>query len=209
MKTLICIPCMDMVHTSFMRSLLSIRPVGDVRFGITRSTLIYDARNMLADQAISGGFDRTLWLDSDMTFDPDLMERLSARMDEGNDVASALYFTRRTPYRPVVFKECKVFEKDGMQGSTIIWYDDYPKDSVAKIEACGFGGVMVSTALLKRMKEQYGSLFSPLYALGEDLSFCIRANALGARMICDTSVKMGHIGYHTITEDNYDATAKS
>ena len=135
MKTLICVPCMDMVHTSFMRSLLSIRPVGDVRFGITRSTLIYDARNMLADQAINGGFDRTLWLDSDMTFAPDIMERLSKRLDEGNDVASALYFTRRLPYRPVIFKDCKVFEKDGTQGSTIVWYDDYPKDSVIEIEA--------------------------------------------------------------------------
>ena len=200
---------MDMVHTSFMRSLLSIRPVGDVRFGITRSTLIYDARNMLADQAINGGFDRTLWFDSDMTFAPDIMERLSKRLDEGNDVASALYFTRRLPYSPVIFKDCKVFEKDGTQGSAIVWYDDYPKDSVIEIEACGFGGVMISTDLLKRMKERFGSLFSHLYALGEDLSFCIRANAISAKMICDTSVKMGHIGYHTITEDNYDATAKS
>lgn len=203
MKTLICVPCMDMVHTSFMRSLLSLRPVGDVRFGITRSTLIYDARNLLADQAVKEGYDFTLWLDSDMTFEPDIMERLFARMEEGHDLVSGLYFTRRTPFRPVLFDQCRVFEKDGVQGSTLVWYDNYAEDSVFKIEACGFGGVMVRVDLLKRIKDAFGTPFSPLFALGEDLSFAIRANALGADMVCDSSIKLGHVAQIVVNENTY------
>ncbi len=72
MRTLICIPCLDMVHTEFMRNLLSLRIIGEAQFAIAQSSLVYDSRNILSVQAICDGFDRTLWLDSDMTFDPDL-----------------------------------------------------------------------------------------------------------------------------------------
>ena len=95
MKTLICIPCMDMVHTEFMKSLLAMRRPGETKIVISQSSLIYDARNNMARQAVKGGFDRVMWLDSDMSFEPDLMERLSARLDEGCDFVSGLYFTRK------------------------------------------------------------------------------------------------------------------
>ena len=72
-KTLIAIPCMDMVHTGFMRSLLGLHHPGAVRYSLTMSSLIYDARNSLAKQAVTEGYDRVLWLDSDMDFAPDLM----------------------------------------------------------------------------------------------------------------------------------------
>ena len=201
MKTLICIPAMDSVNTSFLRCLLNLRPVGDVRFAITQSSLIYDARNLLAKQAIQGEYDRTLWLDSDMLFDSDLMERLSARMDEGHDLVTGLYFTRKPPYRPVLFKECRVNEAE--RKCNIVWYDQYPSDSVFPIEACGFGGVMVTVELLKRIKEAYGTPFSPISGWGEDLSFCMRAQGVGADMVCDSSAKMGHTAHVVINEETF------
>ena len=122
MKTLICIPALDSVNTSFMRCLLSLRPVGEVRFAITQSSLIYDARNILSVQAITGGFDRVMWLDSDMIFEPDLMERLSKTLDEGYDLVSGLYFTRKPPHRPVIYDGCRTFEQDGKTRCAAIWY---------------------------------------------------------------------------------------
>ena len=82
MKTLIAIPCMDMVHTGFMKSLMMMNRVGDIGFSIISSSLIYDARNTLAKHGVDGDFDRILWLDSDMEFEPDLLKRLSQDMDE-------------------------------------------------------------------------------------------------------------------------------
>lgn len=204
MKTLICIPAMDTVNTSFMRCLLSLRPVGEVRFAITQSSLIYDARNILAVQAITGGYDRTLWLDSDMTFEPDLMEKLSATLDDGHDLVSALYFTRKPPHRPVIYDGCRVFQdEDGKQRSAAIWYDDYPQNSVFDIEACGFGGVMCTVKLLNDIREKFGTPFSPLHGFGEDLSFCIRAMALKANMVCNSAIKMGHTASYIVNEETY------
>lgn len=204
MKTLIGIPCMDMLHTEFFRCFISMRLVGETRHCIPQSSLIYDARNNIARQAVRGGYDRVLWLDSDMSFEPDLMERLSARLDEGLEYVSGLYFTRKAPVRPVLYKECGFYDLgEGAVSPKAIWYDDYPKDSLFKVDATGFGAVMMTTDLIKRVAEKYGLPFSPMCGFGEDLSFCTRAQEVGAEMWVDSTIKLGHVGLGTITESVY------
>lgn len=203
MRTLVCIPCMDFVDTDFMRSLLQMRPVGEMNFAITKSSLIYDARNILAAQAITGGYDRTLWLDSDMVFERDLMERLSKLLDDGADLASGIYFSRGVKTRPVLYDGCGIFEVEGKKQNIASIYYDYPENSVFDIEACGFGGVMVKTKLLNDVRERFGLMFSPIGGFGEDLSFCMRAKVVGAKMVCDSSIKMGHMASHVVTEETY------
>ena len=73
MRTLIAIPCMDMVHTIFLRAILGLNQVGECQYAISCSSLIYDARNNLAKQAIKEGYDYMMWFDSDMDFQPDFM----------------------------------------------------------------------------------------------------------------------------------------
>ena len=50
MKTLIAIPCMDMIHADFVRSLLSMEINGQAQYTFAQSSLIYDARNQLAER---------------------------------------------------------------------------------------------------------------------------------------------------------------
>ena len=52
MKILVAMPCMDMVHTTFFKSVIAMERIGEVRFSLTCSSLIYDARNTLAKQEI-------------------------------------------------------------------------------------------------------------------------------------------------------------
>lgn len=204
MKTMIAIPCMDMVHTEFMKSLLKMNRPGESNFVISCSSLIYDARNTMARMAIKNGFDRVLWLDSDMTFDPDLMERLSARLDEGKEFVSGIYFTRKAPVRPVLYKECCFVDMgDGAVMPRAVWYDDYPKDSLFKVEGTGFGCVMMTTELIKKVYDRFGLPFSPMLGFGEDLSFCARATELGAELWADSSIKCGHMGMWPVTEDAF------
>lgn len=205
MRTMIAIPCMDMVHTVFMRSLLTMDKVGSIQYGIACSSLIYDARNTLAKQAVRENYDRILWLDSDMEFQPDFMKQLSADMDEGREYVSGLYFKRRAPIQPVVYREVGYWhnEEEGSVTPIALPYDDYPRDSLFRVKGTGFGGVMVSVDLVKRVIEKFGQPFSPVLGFGEDLSFCKRVEELGAEMWCDSRVKMGHVGMGTITEALY------
>ena len=208
MRTLIALPCMDMVHTVFLKALMGMDRVGDTHFSISCSSLVYDARNTLAKQAVIEGFDRVLWLDSDMDFSPDLLKRLSADMDEGREMVSGLYFKRKAPVKPVIYKELGFWrdkEKDEVTPIAIP-YEDYPKDEIFTIAGCGFGGCLVSVDLIKRVGDKFGLPFSPLMGFGEDLSFCSRVSQLGVEMYCDSRVKMGHVGLGTITEETYFQT---
>lgn len=195
MRTLIAIPCMDMIHTYFFASILSLRKPEGTEIAVSGSSLVYDARNTLAHKAVSEGFDRVLWLDSDMHFAPDLMERLAADMDQGFEFVSGLYFTRKIPIEPCVYEVCH----DVYGKPTATAFREIP-DGLFEVEAAGFGAVMMTTELIRKV----GRLpFFPQEGYGEDLSFCRRARAAGATLYCDGRIKADHIGQTFINEQNW------
>ncbi len=206
MKIFIAIPCMETINTMFFQSILGLNmgDLGAPRYGVSRSSLVYDARNALARTAIDSGADRVLWLDSDMIFEPDIVRRLSADMDEGREFVSGLYFTRKNPIKPVLYAETGYSgEEDGKLIPFAHPMMDYPKDTIFECAAVGFGACMVTTDLIKRVFDQYGAPFAPIAGFGEDLSFCRRVEELGVKMYCDSRVKCGHVAQSIITEESY------
>ena len=198
MRNLICVPAMDTMHTLFVVSLLGLAK-GGAEVAMSSSSLVYDARNQLAEKAVNNGYDRVLWLDSDMQFQPDLLARLSAHLDNGLEMVCGLYFTRKAPIIPVIYKTCDRTE-DGK--SRVVPYEDYP-DGIFPVEACGFGAVMMTTDLILRIGQKFGPPFSPEPGFGEDFSFCRRARAVGARIYCDSRIKVDHIGLSIINETTW------
>lgn len=205
MKTLIAIPCMDFCHTDFLRALLSLEKSGEMQYTFAQSSLIYDARNTLCSLAIDEGFDRVLWLDSDMTFPAETLFRLGEHLAAGKDMVSGLYFTRKPPIRPVIFEKLWTDQEHGFISGHADFFADYPDGEVFPIEACGFGCCMTSVDLLRRIRDQYGQPFSPVAGFGEDLSFCLRVRDSGTQIWCDSSVKCGHVGMAVYDENAYRA----
>ena len=203
MRTLIAVPCMDMVHTDFLRSCLSMEKDGEVRWGFAQSSLIYDARNALANMAIDEGYDRVLWLDSDMRFDEHLFRRLSEHLDLGKEMITGLYFSRRAPIRPIVYKALYLQPIEGGQKAVADSFEDYPRDDLFEVAGCGFGAVMMTVDLLKRVRGAFALPFFPVSGFGEDLAFCLRATQLGAKIWCDSSIKLGHVGLAVYDEELY------
>lgn len=195
MRTMIAIPCMDMVHTDFLRSCLGMDVDGEVQWTTCQSSLIYDARNKLAELAIDGEFDRVLWLDSDMIFDRYLFRRLSEHLDLGREMIAALYFGRKEPVRPMIYSALRREQlPTGVMAARADNFDDYERDSLFPIAACGFGAVMMTTDLIRRVRDAYGLPFFPSLGFGEDLAFCMRVGWLGREIWCDSSIKCGHAG---------------
>lgn len=208
MKTLIAIPCMETIPTVTVKSLLALDHDG-VEFCFSMNSLVYDARNSLAEKACKNGFDRIMWIDSDMVFEPDLYNRLSARLDEGYDFVTGLYFSRKMPIVPIIYKEVKFLEEDGRQIPKSTEYSDYPKDALFQIQACGFGGCMMTTKMLLDIGKKFGLPFSPVLGFGEDLSFCIKAQQAGYDLLCDSSIKLGHMSHCIVHESDYLKGAKN
>ncbi len=206
MKTLIAIPCMDMIHADFVRSLLSLEISGEVQYTFAQSSLIYDARNQLAEIAVKGGFDRVLWLDSDMQFPASTFRRLHEHLDLGAEMATGLYFGRRPPFGPIIYRDVRLEDRgERFLAPVAESFDDYPRDEVFDVAACGFGCVMTGVDLLCRVAEKYGPPFTPVSGLGEDLSFCMRVRDLGAQIRCDSSLTLGHVGLMVYTEESFRA----
>ena len=207
MRYLIAVPSHDMVHADFTRSLMELDKPENTAFTMITNTLIYTARNLIAQNAVKYGFDRVMWFDSDMKFKSDTMIRLAEDMDKGYDFVTGLYFSRQEPIRPIIHKEVNWRVKDdGWIDSSAELYWDYPKDELFPVEACGFGCCMTSVALLKRMCDKYGSPFYPLMGMGEDTTFCFRATQDGEKIYCDSGIMVGHIGQHEYTEKDYRRT---
>ena len=192
---------------------MALRRVGDARFGVTKFSMLHDARNTLAANAIQHGYDRVLWIDSDMRFESDLMEKLAADMG-GTDVddnalvtfdrdyVAALAFNRVTPTEPVVYNSLsELDDMPGMYGVHIL--RNYPHNQLFKVAATGFGCVMTSTRLLKAVWDRFGPPFSYVANLGEDMSFCWKVGQLGIPMWCDSRIKVGHIGEVVFDEEVY------
>ena len=193
-KVLIAVPALDTMPTQTAYAMLNLKRDCPSRFSFIVRASCHDARNLLAREAIESGADRVLWIDSDMIFDEDLMIRLGDDMDAGWDMVCGIYFKRELPPTPVIYRDISMTTGKAEQ------YLDYPRDEVFPIAGCGFGAVMMTTELLKKVGDH---AFTPMNHLSEDLSFCARALEAGARIACDSRIKVGHVGQITYGEQMY------
>ena len=206
MKTMVAVPCMDMVQTEFCRCLVNMKHVGDVQFSFLTSSLIYKSRTELGQMALQEHADYVLWLDSDVVFPPTLLVDLIQDM-EGRDMITGIYHMRGAPFHPVIWKKLR-------QGLTIDENEDeayltYPRDGLFKVEGCGFGTVMMKAEVLKNVINKYHELFAPIPGYGEDLSFCLRARGCGYDIWCDPKIQIGHKAATIVTDETWQAYRKA
>ena len=207
MKTLIAIPCMDTLDVRFVESLSRLNPVGETEIAFQPSSLIYHSRNNLALNAIEGKYEYVLWLYSDMVFEPDLLERMMESIGN-NYFLTALYFSRRSSYKPSIWKkvELKANEKTKELRPEVEEFLDFPDNTKFEIEGCGFGCCLMKGEMLSVIYASQGLPFSPILGLGEDLTFCWKANKpCGFDLFCDSSIGVGHVSQTIICKESFYA----
>lgn len=209
-KILIAIPAQDMIHTAFVQSILSLRVPGGVKisYGMVLNSLVYDARNALAAQAVNEDADYILWLDSDMTFEPDMLERMLA---DDKEIVCGLFFRRRPPFSPCIYKTLRA-DREYPERNVFEKQFAYP-DEIFTVEGCGMAAVLMSTDVLRKialneMRDGRKAIppFVPLLGFGEDLSFCIRAREAGCEIWCDPQIKIGHMASLVVDESVWKAS---
>lgn len=198
MKVMIAIPCMEHMDVMFVSSLLNLFKHGmcgaecDVTFHT--GSLVYDARNNLAKQAVDLGYDLVLWTDSDMVFEPTAFANMfNVMYTTKADIVSAVCYKRIPPFTPNVFVRD---EENGQYYSL----NEMPEGPF-EIDACGFGFVLMKTDVLRKMPDKP---FNPFNGIGEDIAFCERAKEQGISIVATKAVKVGHIGKQIIGEDAFE-----
>lgn len=202
MKVFIAVPSLDSVPALFCQSLALLQRAGDTMVGFEVGSLVYNARNNLARQAIQSEADWVLWLDSDMVFTPDLLQRMLKVCTENHiDFLTGVCFRRKPPYTPCLFDRLDKIDK----GASYTTFMSVP-DGIFKVGGCGFAGVLMSADVLLGVAAKYhGRMFDPLEGFGEDVSFCWRARQCGYDIFCDSSIELGHVGSCVVTRSVFEA----
>lgn len=207
MRVFMAIPSMETVPIeTFMSFVLLQKPEGmDVKVGNMRGALIYNSRNELARQAIAAEADYVLWIDSDMVFAPDLLQRMMKVCTE-NDISflTALCFRRKPPFTPTLFDRLDKME----HGASYTTLMSVPEGRF-KVGGCGFAGVLMTLDVLLSVSARFGGrMFDPMEGFGEDVAFCWRARQCGYDIWCDSDIEMGHVGQFVVTRQIFEASSE-
>lgn len=173
----------------------------------SRSSDLPDARNQAVKLFLERRSDWLFFVDTDMGLSPDTVERLLATADiKERPIVGGLCFAQRE------------LRSDGMSGYvtvprfTILDYVDldgkgkkftgrsrYSINSVTRCAATGSACILIHRSVFEKIFEKYGPVWYDRISgedgthLGEDVSFCARAGALGIPTHVDTNVKTTHL----------------
>lgn len=176
------------------------------------------ARNTVAAALVQSDVDWLLWVDTDMGFAPDALERLLAVADPAE--------------RPVVGGLCFIqrqYAHDGMNGyrtrptpSIFDWREDpetgsprflsvpmYPVNAVIQVAATGAAFILIHRSVLEKIAEAHGPTWYDRThggmgeLLGEDISFCVRAATVGAPIHVHTGVRTSHYKNRWLAEADH------
>jgi hypothetical protein len=191
-KVSICVPCRDTVHAAFAFDLAKLMQHCQM-IGIENiphfciGTLIVNQRDQLAEMAIEAGSTHIMWLDSDMMFPPDTIQRLLAH---DAAVVAGNYVTRQYPHKTVAYREMHDWR------SYVI--NDGKQDLIS-VAAVGMGCMLVNTDVIKKMSmPRFQTTWIPETQdhMGEDFFFCQQAIKLGYEILIDDALsrELQHLG---------------
>ena len=182
---------------------------------------IVQARNKLMADFLETGSEWLMWLDADMGFEPDALDRLLASADPvERPVVGGLCFAWkeialdgfggfRCVARPTIFDW--VEHEDGVRRFTGV--TSYEQDSLVQVAATGAAFILSHRSVVEEIAADIptrGKWFDRIRGtdgdlLGEDVSYCVRVASYGHPLYVHTGVRTNHLKELWVTEDVFEA----
>lgn len=159
-----------------------------------------------------------MWIDTDMGFLPDSVDRLVAVADPGErPIVGGLCFSSRVvaydgygggrvAVRPTLFMPART--PDGVVGFKNIF--NYPENTVFQVGATGAAFLLIHRGVLEKIRAECGDEWWSMARydgghgrMSEDLSFCARAGQTGSAVWVHTGVKTTHHKQMWVSELDY------
>ena len=144
------------------------------------------ARNQLAESCLG---DWLFMLDTDHSFDPDILGRLLNQMQIHNcDVISAMYLTRHMPHVPVAYKW------KGVGFSQIRRWELDEGERLLPVDSVGCGTILIRRHVFERVVDELMQRpFDVIHPWSEDHSFFRRLMRLGIKVYVDPKIESHHL----------------
>lgn len=200
MKILIAIPTPREVEPECLKSIYGLDKCGhEVLLDITYGYEIDAERNCIAQNAIDGGYDYVLMVDSDVVLPSDALRNL---LDPQTDIVLGQYRERRRINNTE--KKCTCLNRFGKDRNfndedaiSVEEFNSMREQGLNRIEihGGGCGCILISTNALKQMEKPWFNFitYPDGSCLSEDLYFCLEAQRFGFKVYADTRVQCGHI----------------
>jgi glycosyltransferase involved in cell wall biosynthesis len=158
----------------------------------TQGYTIAENRNYCVVQAQKNGSDYLFFVDDDMTFPPDTLERL---LNRGKEVIGVNSYSRCLPPSSTV----GLMDKKGeyMHPDKHTEWEMQVPDYLFEAYFVGTGIALIDMKVFKKIKKPY---FNFTYDKngqvihGEDGNFCKKVKDAGIGIWCDGSIEIGHLG---------------
>lgn len=159
-----------------------------------------------------------LFLDTDMTFEPDLVERLLEFADEDKaPIVGGLCFSLGITgeLEPTLYDLTGTEERP-----EFIRYHRFPLDAMFQVFGTGAACLLIHRSALEKVRDYANPRgtrgFSEAFPwfqetdfygrrMSEDITFCVRAGTVGLPVWVNTAVKLGHIKTFSLTYERYMA----
>lgn len=203
MRLFLGLPTAGSPTPNFLESLTKLEPPRDcvaIERAIVRGNYIPAERELLAREALDGGFDILVMIDDDIVMPGDALERLCAvlRADPKTALAGALYYSR-DGLRPMAVSR---WSSGDTTTATVPGFTDEP----VEVAGVGFGCVAIRLAALARLERPYfgAQIFierslRQARVCNEDYLFCERLRGQGRRIVLHAGVRCGHVERSTAT----------
>lgn len=202
-KCVILVPCNSSIEHKTDTSLRILESRGYEVWRTPGWSAVDQARNrMIYDAIYIRNFDEVLWIDSDIFFNPDDVERIRLW---NKDIIGGAYPMKGWPIMTV----------QPLSGKSIEFKED---GKLEEVMCAATGFLFIKSHVFRTMEKElhldvcntsYSApqipFFIPTvweiegkkYYFGEDFSFCLRARQCGFKIYVDTGIKLGHIGKYT------------
>jgi hypothetical protein len=186
MRVTVGMPTTGMVKTQTVAALIGAithSRADAMAFSFQQFCYVHLARMRLVEAARKFQADYLIFVDADMTFEPEAFNKLLA---SGKEIVGAHYFMRRLPPLSVV----KMADENGklIEGEITI-----PKE-IFKCYATGTGLMAVKMEVFEKIPRPWFFYQAGEMNIGEDVWFCERAREAGYDVWCDPTIAVGHIG---------------
>lgn len=201
-RCVVLVPYLGFVAPACEEGLRALERGGYAVWRLPGHSDIARGRSMIATAALYDGFDDLLWIDSDIAFSLDAVEKLRAHEVTVVGGVYAQKGRRRLCMNPLSLPAKITFGQDGglIEVAHIATgflltrraaYDDIRRHF--DLPRCGEqepGIIPFFHSIVDGDKEK-GFRY-----LSEDFSFCERARASGHKVHADTSIRLGHVGHY-------------
>lgn len=175
---LVGIPCSDTVKTRFAYSLFNLK--GDYHISMQIGCDVAHNRNKIVTQLLDKDYTHVLFVDSDMQFEPDTLQRM---LEHDKDILGLAANRRKLPLESVV----KPLDGDITK--------PLPKE-LFEAESCGTGMMLIKSGVFEYLPAPW---FEFTYdekgeRVGEDVEFCRKARMAGYDIHVDPTIPIKHLG---------------